>query len=172
MKTILKPCLQCKKEFEAPLREVKRGNGKFCSHSCVATYTASKKPKKKPNVQCAHCGKEFYKSESKKKKSKSGLFFCSRACKDTAQRVGGIREIMPSHYGTSKNYRSICFAHHEKVCVVCGEDKIVAVHHYDHNHHNDDPKNLVPLCPTHHQYVHSSYKHLVEKQIEEYLNNK
>ena len=150
MKTILKPCLQCKKEFEAPLREVKRGNGKFCSLSCVATHTASKKPKKKPNVQCAHCGTEFYKSESKKKKSKSGLFFCSRACKDTAQKVGGIREIMPSHYGTSKNYRSICFAHHEKVCVVCGEDKIVAVHHHDHNHHNDDPKNLVPLCPTHH----------------------
>jgi len=173
MKTILKPCLQCKKEFEAPLSEVKRGNGKFCSHSCAGTYTASKKPKKKPNVQCAHCGTEFYKNESKKKNSKSGLFFCSRACKDAAQRIGGVKEIMPSHYGTGAcSYRSICFAHHEKVCVVCGEDKIVAVHHYDHKHHNDDPKNLVPLCPTHHQYVHSNYKHLVEKQIEEYLNNK
>jgi len=172
MTTIKKPCLQCGKEFEALLREVKRGNGKFCTRKCSAAHRVSKIKPKKPNVECAKCGKEFYKNNSKKKQSKSGLFFCSRSCKDAAQKIGGIKEIMPNHYGTGNSYRSICWAHHEKVCVVCGEDKIVAVHHYDENHDNDDPKNLVPLCPTHHLYVHSSYKYLVEEKIEEYLKKK
>ena len=55
-----------------------------------------------------------------------------------------------------------------KACIVCGEDNIVAVHHYDHNKKNNEPSNLIPLCPTHHQYVHSRYKHLVEDKIEVY----
>jgi hypothetical protein len=128
--------------------------------------------KPEPNVECSNCGVHFYKNESKKKSSKSGLFFCSRACKDQAQRIGGIKEIMPDHYGTGRCYRSICWANHDKECVVCGEKRIVAVHHYDENHDNNDPKNLIPLCPTHHCYVHSSHKHLVEKQIEDYLKKR
>jgi hypothetical protein len=172
MKTVTKPCLQCEKEFDAPLREVKRGNGKFCTRKCSAAHRVSKIKPKKANVECAQCKKSFYKNESKKKQSKSGLFFCSRSCKDVAQKIGGIEEIMPSHYGTGNCYRSICWSHHEKICLVCGEDKIVAVHHYDENHQNNDPKNLVPLCPTHHLYVHSSYKYLVEEKIEEYLKKR
>lgn len=172
MTTIKKPCKQCGKEFDAPLREVKRGNGKFCSRTCSSQHRVSNLKPKVPNVECAKCGKQFYKNKSKKKQSKSGLFFCSRDCKDKAQRIGGIKEIMPDHYGTGNCYRSICWANHEKKCVVCGEDKIVAVHHYDENHYNDDPKNLVPLCPTHHLYVHSSYKYLVQDKIEDYLNKR
>jgi hypothetical protein len=77
---------------------------------------------------------------------------------------------MPPHYGTSGNYRTICWAHHKKECVICGENKIVAVHHYDHNHNNNDPSNLIPLCPTHHVYVHSGHKSLVEDKIEVWRN--
>lgn len=164
MKTINKECLCCKKQFAASLKEHNRGNAKFCSKTCVYEARRKKVITRKPNVVCAHCGTKFYKSESKKKTSKSGLFFCTRSCKDEAQRFGGIREIMPSHYG--RNYRTICFAHHKKECIVCGEDKIVTVHHYDEDHSNNDPSNLIPLCPTHHQYVHSSYRHLVQEEIE------
>jgi len=78
---------------------------------------------------------------------------------------------MPSHYGTSTCYRTLCFKHHKKECVVCGEDKIVAVHHYDHNHNNNNIENLIPLCPTHHQYMHSRHKDLIEKEVEEYVHN-
>lgn len=59
------------------------------------------------------------------------------------------------------NYRTICFKVHGKKCLVCGEEKIVSVHHLDENHSNNDPNNLVPLCPTHHQYLHSRYKGIV-----------
>lgn len=69
------------------------------------------------------------------------------------------------------NYRTICFHHHEKECVVCGEDLIVEVHHYDENSKNNSPENLIPLCPTHHQYWHSRYRYLVKPSVDEYLEN-
>ena len=34
---------------------------------------------------------------------------------------------------------------------------------------NNEIENLIPLCPTHHQYVHSKYKHLVEPLINSYM---
>lgn len=68
-----------------------------------------------------------------------------------------------------KRYTTICWYNHEKKCVVCGEDKIVAVHHMDENNKNNDPKNLVPLCPTHHQYWHSRYRELIRSQVEKFL---
>ena len=46
------------------------------------------------------------------------------------------------------------------------------VHHYDENHYNNDPRNLIPLCPTHHQYVHSRYKDEIICTIDEYIKNK
>jgi hypothetical protein len=70
------------------------------------------------------------------------------------------------------NYRTICFKHHKKECVVCGENKIVSVHHMNENHKDDSPENLIPLCPTHHQYVHSRYKNEVLPKIEKYLKDK
>jgi 5-methylcytosine-specific restriction endonuclease McrA len=58
--------------------------------------------------------------------------------------------------------------YHKKECVICGENKIVAVHHYDENHNNDSIENLIPLCPTHHNYVHSRYKDEVIDTINKY----
>jgi len=163
---VSKKCEQCGSVHEVRSADLKRGRGRFCSLKCNGAWQAANRKPKEPNVECANCGKEFYKNESKKRNSKSGIFFCTRSCKDESQKIGGIKEIMPSHYG--KNYKTICFKHHKKECVVCGEDKIVAVHHYDENHHNNDPNNLVPLCPTHHHYVHSRHKHLVIEKIDEW----
>jgi hypothetical protein len=67
------------------------------------------------------------------------------------------------------SYRVICFYTHKEECCVCGENKVVEVHHLDRDRKNNDPKNLVPLCPTHHSYMHSEYKHLIEKQVYTYL---
>lgn len=52
--------------------------------------------------------------------------------------------------------------------MICGEDKIVTVHHWDFNHGNNEPSNLIPICPTHHQYLHSRYKVLIEEQVNVY----
>lgn len=37
------------------------------------------------------------------------------------------------------------------------------------NHKDNRPENLVPLYPTHHQYVHSRYKDEVLPAINQYL---
>lgn len=40
-------------------------------------------------------------------------------------------------------------------CVVCDFDKLVEMHHLDHNKTNNSETNLVGLCPNHHKLIHS-----------------
>ena len=91
---------------------------------------------------------------------------CSRSCSNTYFRSG---KNNPNW--RNSNYRTTCFHYHKKECIVCNEKNIVEVHHYDEDHNNNDPKNLIPLCPTHHQYYHSKYKHLITDKINEYYLN-
>ena len=160
MKTIERNCKNCNKLFQAPIKEVKRGRGFFCCLSCACSFNAKKraKEKNKPNVNCAYCGKKFYKNNSKKKISKSGLFFCCREHKDAAQRIGGIKEIQPPHYGAiEKNYRQIAFRKYGKSCADCGYNKheqALEVHHIDGNRENNRAKNLKVLCRNCHAIAH------------------
>ena len=171
MAKIEKSCKVCNKSFLVEKKEVNRGNGKYCSLRCNGKgRTLFLKPKS-PNVECGTCGKGLYRMNSRIKSSKSGFFFCDRGCLRKAQRLDGIKEIHPQHFNSDRNYRSICFRNHKKECIICREDNIVAVHHYDHNHSNNDPGNLVPLCPTHHQYVHSSFSDLVKEKIDSYVSS-
>ncbi len=151
---VLVECEYCKTPFEAREADRKRGRARFCTQRC-----SSSRPKNKEhNVRCHWCGVSFYKSESNIAGSKSGLFFCSRAHKDRAQRIGGVREIMPSHYGTAGvDYRAIAFESHPPCCNVCGylkHKEILHVHHRDHDKSNNSPSNLELLCPTCHMEHH------------------
>ena len=103
--------------------------------------------------ECPVCNKFFL--------SKS--ITCSYSCSNTY-----FREVRnkPKNY---INYRTICFKYHKKECVVCKENKILSVHHMNQNHNDNRPENLVPLCPTHHQYIHSRYKMEIFPEIEEYV---
>src|SRR5208282_827246 len=113
MKTIERICEWCKKPFGALAREINRGNAKFCSRSCG--YKGKRQPpKRSPWLKCATCGKDFQTPISRIRRSKSGFHFCSRACKDIAQRLDGIKEIHPAHFGTattsdSSTYRAVAF---------------------------------------------------------------
>jgi hypothetical protein len=70
----------------------------------------------------------------------------------------------------ASNYRTIAFKNWDKKCVICGFDKIVAVHHYDLNKKNNTPKNLIPLCPNHHEMIHhSSYSKEIIDMVDEWL---
>lgn len=161
MTTITKICKHCTNTFEASSKEHNRGNALFCSKGCFKLY---KRPKinKEPNVICSNCNVAFYKTTSKMQNSKSGLFFCSRSCKDNAQKLGGIKEIQPYHYGTiSKDnpdhYRRIAFANYLHKCNRCNYDKhksILEVHHIDRNRMNDDIANLEILCANCHLEEH------------------
>jgi len=158
MKTKKVKCKTCNKSFLAQEKEFKRGNAKFCSLSCSASRP--RKPKI-PNCNCDTCGVGFYRQPSKQK-SKHGFIFCSRKCKESAQKLGGIKEIQPSHYGTGTGkcgYRKKAFASHENVCNRCGLDEvgILQVHHKDRNRNNNKVSNLEILCPNCHVREHRHF---------------
>lgn len=101
-----------------------------------------------------------------KKKFRSTAVTCSYGCSNTHFRSGSDHPNWKE-----ESYRTTCFDSHEKKCVICGEDKIVAVHHFDENRENNSPENLIPLCPTHHQYWHSRYRYLIEEQVIKYIKD-
>lgn len=160
MKTINKHCLNCNIQFKAELKEHKRGYGKFCCRTCSAQYNAKKRysEQTKPNVTCAYCNILFYKNASQQKNSKSGLFFCCREHKDLAQRIDGLSEIQPDHYGNGGySYRGLAFRLLPNLCDECGFDEfpdVLHVHHIDHDRTNNDISNLRILCPTCHEVEH------------------
>lgn len=159
--TIERNCNECQGRYKAQTRYLARGQGYFCSRACSGSYNGKKNTKKRtPNVVCALCNAEFWLAESKQKLSKSGLFFCSRAHKDHAQRLNGISAIHPTHYGAGSGistYRRDALAAYPNVCAVCGWGdyvEVLEINHKDCNRLNNDLSNLEILCPTHHNVFH------------------
>ncbi len=156
--TIKKECVECKREFDAILSDVKRGRGKFCSQSCRSKFHGKRaKVVHDPNLTCALCGEEFYRAP-RLQRSRHGFYFCSRSCKDKAQKIGGIKEIMPDHYDNHKStYRAFALREKENKCERCNYDKIkgiLEVHHRDRNRSNNELENLEILCPNCHMEEH------------------
>lgn len=138
------------------------------------------------NVKCQYCSSEMVVSNYKRheaacylnphniklcevcsspiKNFKTSKGTCSKGCANTYFKSG-------ENNGNWKQdaYRSTCFLYHKKECLVCMESNIVEAHHLDENRSNNDPSNLVPLCPTHHQYWHSRYRHLIEEKVYSYI---
>lgn len=156
---LVRNCKNCNKEFIPPTREVNRGFGHYCSRTCGKTAPRRVVRVVIPNCICSTCGAQIYKSPSKRKNSRSGLYFCSRSCKDKGQRLeSNLPQIHPSHYGKGEhNYREIASRHYDRKCVKCGYCKIPEVletHHKDRNTSNNHPENLEVLCPTCHMEDH------------------
>ncbi len=75
-----------------------------------------------------------------------------------AQRIGGIKEIQPSHYGNQlASYRTKAFREKELKCEICGiidwmgKDIVFDVHHKDGNRCNNNIENLMIICPNCHR---------------------
>jgi len=107
---------------------------------------------------------------------------CSQQCgqiyfRDKYDNIRANRDMswVKEMYGSYNpiKYTDICFKHHGKKCIICEEKIVVAAHHYDHDNTNDDPRNLVPLCPTHHIYIHSTVENMyyIKECVDEYVQN-
>ena len=107
---------------------------------------------------CPVCDKPFVTKKDHPREQTT----CSKSCSNTY--FNGISRNI-----NITNHRTICFRHHDKKCVICGEEKIVEAHHLDHDSTHNVPENLIPLCPTHHQYWHSRYRKKVEPTIRKYI---
>lgn len=151
---IKKVCPVCGKEFFTETSK-KASKQVCCSNACSNTYFRSgenngmfKKYVELNGGDIEKLKNARYRQELEKKKRK---------------------EYREKHGVTSKIHQKICFRHHPHKCCICGEENIVAVHHYDENHYNNNPNNLIPLCPTHHAYWHSKFKELIKDKVDEYV---
>lgn len=155
---LTRTCDYCQKPYLAESRYLNRGQGRYCSQSCSAVAIGLKnRVIHEPNLECALCGIAFYRQPSHQVKSKSGLFFCCRAHKDEAQRIDGLKEIHPDHYGSTQRYRDIAFRLYPHCCARCGYDKhpeILEVNHKDVDRSNNAAENLEILCPNCHEEFH------------------
>ncbi len=115
---------------------------------------------------CEVCKNEFKWLGRKNTKAFEKIRFCSRKC---ANSVGGKILADKRESDGISHYRTICKKYHKWKCVVCDEHLILEVHHLNEDHEDNSPNNLVPLCPTHHQYIHSPYRGLIEPIIEKYI---
>ena len=139
------------------------------------------------NVQCKFCGDN--KGVSNIKKHEDSCYLNSknlRLCEVCKNPIKNYKESKGTCSYTCSNtffkhlrnkpekhtrYTTLCFANHKKECIVCGENKIVAVHHFNEDHNDNRIENLIPLCPTHHQYMHSRYKCEIINIVEDYIKN-
>lgn len=134
---VVATCQYCGDSFPRRKNKIKR----FCSKECRQSASSAL-------FECGCCGKKFRRHNSKSS-TKSGFNFCSKICKDTAQRIGGI--IVPTHYGASNGreaYKSLIENTANPCCVDCGETKryVLCIHHIDGNNSNNDPGNWEIVC--------------------------
>lgn len=56
-----------------------------------------------------------------------------------------------------ESYRSFCFRHKSKECVICEktpDEALIDVHHRDGDRENNTLSNLIPVCRHHHARIH------------------
>lgn len=136
-------------KYNADISHFDRGRSKHVKYETV-------------EKECPVCNKLF----KTKKNHPREKTTCSHSCSNTY-----FRSSVNNPNWNPEAYRTTCFEYHDKKCIVCGEDKIVTVHHYDENNKNNNPENLVPLCPTHHTYLHSQHKNLISGEVDNYVEN-
>ena len=93
-------------------------------------------------IICTRCNRKIF---------HHGKGLCS-GCYNSTFFIERTRELNAkrAHNINVETYRKIT-----KACSVCGFEKIVDVHHLDHDHTNNAQDNLTGLCPNHHKMLHS-----------------
>lgn len=119
---------------------------------CFKCYRKQWKP---PSCICKHCGR-------KRPHQAKGM------CASCFSKVYHYDNIKNSNY---RRYHNIPIELYKKVtkkCIICGFDKIVDLHHLDHNKNNKSKSNLIGLCPNHHKLLHDyRFSEEVAKELKE-----
>jgi hypothetical protein len=128
-----KECKNCKKIKEVALS----GKSEGLCHSCY------KKLLWKPElVECKRCSRTL---------PNHAKGFCA-GCYNSIF----FLEAVKLH--NAKRYHQIDPMIYKKVvekCVVCDFNKIVEIHHLNHNNQDNSSTNLIGVCPNHHKMIHS-----------------
>jgi hypothetical protein len=138
----LRFCVMCGVHLYIPFHVERR----CCSNRC-----SQLKSRDRLECKCAWCNATFELSRSKASQgSKSGLKFCSRSCKDTAQQIGGLAALQLPHYNNGvRNYRAKALRHYGSACCKCGyanDVRMLDVDHIDSDRDNNEVDNLQVMC--------------------------
>jgi len=129
----------------------KKGWGKYCSAICRTKSQFNGK-----RLKCEICKKEVYRSKSKLDSSKSGKFFCSKSCQTLWRNSLFVAEKHSNWTDGISAYNRILKNDKYPKCLLCNlvDERVLVVHHKDHNRHNNGLSNLVWLCYNCHRLVH------------------
>lgn len=152
-------CPICQKEFVT--RKDLLHKNKCCSKKCQGKNRTFNNT---TEVNCSWCNKSYRRKNSKFGINKTTYTFCTRQCKDLAQKLGGIEDIMPDHYGTGN--RAVGISDYKRYnlditkCTSCVENRyyLLCVHHIDGNRKNNNTSNLEVVCYNCHAKRHLTTK--------------
>lgn len=151
-------CQHCGEMFQ-PVQTI-GARQKYCTRECyLKTKTAKAHAKWADSVRmkvCVHCGNDFL-----PRKFGGGVqIYCSHTCQ--------VRAVHKRHDGKSrrsneyeKEFRVMkpAVLERDKVCVLCGSDDRLHVHHWDNSgrseNYNNSLDNLSVLCQTCHRAMHN-----------------
>lgn len=112
-------------------------------------------PNKRPTVtvKCFSCGVEKDVRAYRVETTKSGIFFCNKACQDApvARDKGYASGPRSANVNRVPPYRTRAIQHYGAVCCICGyTGPVIEVDHIDGNRRHNKIVNLQVLCATHH----------------------
>lgn len=136
-----KKCEVCPKTFYRPRHML--DSARFCSVKCQ-----SEARKTGAEVECPQCRRKFVCGATRLRRSRSGVVFCSRKCKDDAQQIGGVFQQKHADTGI-RYYRQKAIRHHGARCKACGygeDERMLDADHIDGDRANGRLDNLQVLC--------------------------
>src|SRR3989339_797630 len=127
-------CKNCKKEKkDIRLSGVSAGLCNVCYRRLIW---------RRKNIECKRCGRML---------PNHAKGFCA-GCYNSIFQIEKVRDH------NIKKYHNIDLELYHKViskCAVCDFDKLIQMHHLNHDKTDNSETNLLGLCPNHHKMIHS-----------------
>ncbi|MBU2639446.1 MAG: hypothetical protein KKG75_01925 [Nanoarchaeota archaeon] len=120
---------------------------------------------------CFNCYRKFIWKKPKGicKRCKRLIFIHAKGyCGGCYNFIFHLEKTKSYNYKKSHGIDIILYRKITKKCMICGFDKVVELHHLDHDHKNSSEGNLIGLCPNHHKMLHHyKYKKEIIKKLKE-----
>lgn len=152
-------CHRCEVDFYKKPNRIKKSSRHFCSRDC-SNQTQREEIGTHQEFECDECGKKVIRTRNQRRRSKTGLCFCSNVCKNKHV-ARNLRWGDNPHSHRSRRPKLLEAANNS--CQKCGYNEfpeLLDIHHNDRDHQNNDWKNLRVVCVRCHLEHHRLGKEL------------